>query len=127
MNPIESNIPSGEVPKEIQKDKKQIEQERTPEKLPTVEEILEEMGLKAEECKVTEKSDKNGVYQLEARVEGENGEYKVYDYARRGEFDTHRSSGTSIHIAEYDKDGGFNRYPEHIAEYNHETGGWQKV
>jgi len=66
--------------------------------------------------------DDHSVYRLEASAGG-----KVYDYARSGSLDSHRSLGYAIHVAEYDTNGDFVKYPEHIAEYNPSTGKWQKT
>lgn len=103
---------------------------------PTKEEIFEVVGVSAEKCSIVkEEKDKKGIYYFEFTVEGEGGEVLGYEYHRRGEFDTHKSgpspdglhSGTSIHESIYDKDGDFVKFPEHIAEYNHDSGQWKRV
>ncbi len=98
---------------------------------PTVKEIteiIEMIGGESQDYGIDRMySDDQGVYLLDLVVEGEGGSRKVYDYARKGEFDTHKSSGTSMHVTEYDGSGDFIKYPEHIAEFNHLTGKWQKV
>ena len=100
------------------------------EKLPTKEEVLAIMGISLENCvePPRELEDESGLYFLEAKVKGEKeGEVVEYMYNRKGEFSTHKSSGTSIYETVYDKDGDFVKYPEHIAEYNPDTGEWKNV
>jgi len=104
------------------------------EQVPTKEEIFAVVGVDIEKCSIVkEKKNEKGIYFIEFTVGGKEGEIVGYEYRRRGEFDGghtaggYSSSGTSIHEAIYNKDGDFVKFPEHIAEYNHESGEWIKV
>jgi len=101
------------------------------EKVPTIEEILNICGVDSKDFiePPKELNDEQGIYYLEIKIKGEKeGEVVSYEYRRKGEFpEGHKSSGTSIHIATYDNNGDFIRYPDHIAEYDDKKKEWNKL
>ncbi len=102
--------------------------EKGPERIPTKEEVMEAIGLFAENTTlVRELSDEGGLYLLEAKVEGENpGEITQYEYMRKGRFpNQNQASETAIHKVYYENDmaiGG-----DKVAVYNSERGVWEEV
>jgi hypothetical protein len=102
--------------------------EKSPERIPTKDEVMEVISRFAENSIVVrELSDEQGLYLLEVKVEGkEPGETTQYEYIRKGRYpDGNMSAATVIHIVYYQNGmpiGGHN-----VADYNHETGEWIEV
>ena len=102
--------------------------EKGPERIPTKEEVIEVIARYAEGAAVVrELSDEQGLYLLEAKVNGkESGEIIQYEFMRKGTFPNHNESlETVIHIVYYKDDapvGG-----ETIAFYNCGAGRWENA
>ncbi|OHA17826.1 MAG: hypothetical protein A2836_03160 [Candidatus Taylorbacteria bacterium RIFCSPHIGHO2_01_FULL_45_63] len=92
------------------------------------EEVMEAISRFAENATlVRELSDEQGLYLLEAKVEGENsGETTQYEYMRKGRFPNHNeASETAIYKVYYENEipvGG-----DKVAVYKSETGEWEDV
>jgi hypothetical protein len=99
--------------------------EKGPERILSKEEVLEVIARYGENAEfVRELSDEQGLYLLEAKIEGkEPGEVIQYEYMRKGRFPNHNeASETALHVVYYQDEipvGG-----DKIAVYNSETGEW---
>jgi hypothetical protein len=102
--------------------------EKGPERILGKEEVLEVISKYAEGAQlVRELSDDQGLYLLEAKVEGkEPGEVVQYEYMRKGRFPNHNeASETALHVVYYQDDmpvGG-----DKVAVYNPDTNAWEEV
>ncbi len=74
-----------------------------------------------------EKTDGDGLYLYEVRVNGENpGEYAEYLYLRKGiYFDMNATSKTNISVVYYED--GIPVGGKNLEEYNEQTGEWTKI
>ncbi len=107
-------------------------QERGAETIPTMEEVLFELGKYCENPKIKrELRDETGIYVLE--VEGQSktnpGENVECTYQRKGTFPNkdgsrNESSATEIHILSF-KDGDVVG-ADNVAGYNHDTNQWEE-
>jgi hypothetical protein len=99
--------------------------EKGPERILSKEEVLEVIARYGENAElVRELSDEQGLYLLEAKIEGkEPGEVIQYEYMRKGRFPNHNeASETALHVVYYQDEipvGG-----DKVAVYNSETGEW---
>ena len=99
--------------------------ERGPEQIPTKEAVLDIIkGFEENTAIIREESDEQGLYLLEANVNGENpGEYTQYQYMRAGNFKEGQSLETVIHVVYYQDDipcGGHD-----VATFRSQTGIWE--
>lgn len=87
--------------------------EKSPEHIPTIEEIkpLFEQFVEGKEYKEERKlEDEKGIYLWEVRIPTEplpgeeEGTYAVYSYARKGHFEESKSTTTTIHVHFFAKD-----------------------
>lgn len=100
--------------------------EKSPEKIPTKNEVLEVISRFAENITfVRELSDSQGLYLLEEKVEGEKlGESIEYMYIRKGKFPNRNESlETTIFVTYYEDDIPITGY--NVANYNSVTGEWK--
>ncbi len=102
--------------------------EKSPERIPNGQDVMELIRTYAENATlVRELSDEQGLYLLEAKVEGDKpGEVIQYEYMRKGRHpNQHHEAKTSICIMHYQGDravGGST-----IAVYDSATGEWRKI
>lgn len=102
--------------------------ESGPERIPSSEEVMGVINGLAENARfVRELLDEQGLYLLEAKIEGDTpGEVTQYEYMRKGQFpDNNASAETVIHIVYYQDGvpcGGHD-----VASYNSDTGTWEEV
>ena len=102
--------------------------EKGHERILSKEEVIEVIRGFAENAElVRELSDEQGLYLLEAKVEGEGqGEVIQYEYMRAGRFPNHNeASETAIHIMYYEN--GVAQIGNKLAVYNSETQQWDEV
>ena len=107
--------------------------EKGPERILTKEEIMSTISYIASRRSpenpklIRELSDEQGLYLLEAAIEGdEPGETIQYEYMRKGRYpNKNEASETAIHEVYYENDipvGG-----EKIGVYDYETGEWKRI
>ncbi len=100
--------------------------EKSPEKIPTKQEVLDVISRFVENPTIViELADERGLYSLEVKVEGKKpGETIQYEYLRKGSFPNgYKSTSTVIHVV-YREDGKV-VWGENVADYNYETGEWK--
>ncbi len=102
--------------------------EKGPERIPTRDEVMEVISRLAENSTVVrELTDEQGLYLLEANIEGEEeGEVIQYQYMRKGRFPDNKSaSDTGVCVVYFQ--GGVFVSGTTVAKYNPETGEWREI
>ena len=102
--------------------------EKGPERIPTKAEVMEVIARFAENpILVRELTDEQGLYLLEASIEGKSpGESLQYEYMRKGRFpNQNEASETAIYSVRYE--GGTPAGGDKVAVYSSETGVWEEI